>query len=42
MEKFRNAENPKELEGLKRELEALNIEKTILENKVKLLKEERK
>lgn len=42
VEKFRNAENPKELEGLKRELEALNIEKTILENKVKLLKEERK
>lgn len=42
VEKFRNAENPKELEGLKRELEALKIEKTILENKVKLLKEERK
>lgn len=42
VEEFRNAENPKELEGLKKELEALKIEKTILENKIKLLKEERK
>ena len=42
VKKVRYEENPKELEGLKRELEALNIEKTILENKVKLLKEERK
>ena len=42
VKKVRYEENPKELEGLKRELEALKIEKTILENKIKLLKEERK
>lgn len=34
--------NIKEMEALKRELEVLKIEKTILENKVNLLKEERK
>ena len=42
VKKVRYEENPKELEGLKKELEALKIEKTILENKIKLLKEERK
>ena len=42
VEKARYEENPKELEGLKKELEALKIEKTILENKIKLLTEERK
>ena len=42
VKKVRYEENPKELEGLKKELEALEIEKTILENKIKLLKEERK
>ena len=42
VEKVRYEENPKELEGLKKELEALKIEKTILENKIKLLTEERK
>lgn len=42
VEEARYKENPKELEGLKKELEALKIEKTILENKIKLLTEERK
>ena len=42
VEKARYEENPKELEGLKKELEALKIEKTILENKIKLLTEESK
>lgn len=41
VEKVRYEENPKELERLKRELEVLKIEKTTLENKVKLLKEEK-
>ena len=42
VEKARYEENPKELEGLKKELEALKIEKTILDNKIKLLTEESK